>query len=176
MRVDNLDKSFNIGLIIFALIFSISLVLLIVVSIPSNGLGLGIILLCFFFSFMSLALALFTIFMLGYNVIDGHGITRHFLLYKKHYKWNDLMFISKARVYGKNWSIIEKIIVSVNIPKEKFTKTHTYRMFSKKCFYIPYSKKLEDYLIAKAPINCYTYSYIVDDTMIVDDIMKKHYK
>ena len=58
----------------------------------------------------------------------------------------------------------KNIIVSVEIPKEEFKRKHTYPMYSKKVFYIPYSKALEEYIIVNAPIECYTYSYIVDDT------------
>lgn len=122
------------------------------------------------------------IYPLGYNVIDGRGITRHFLFFKKHYNWNDLQFISKTRTHARIGRggfgaynafsdhdgvgcVVEKIIVSVKIPKEAFKRSHTYRLYSKKCFYMPYSKELESYIIAKAPIGCYTYSYFIDDTI-----------
>ncbi len=105
------------------------------------------------------------IYPLGYNIVDETGITRHFLFFKKHYNWNDLQFISKTRTYGRLETIIEKMIVSVEIPKEDFKRNHTYRLFSKKCFYMPYSKELEGYIIAKAPIDCYTYSHFIDDTI-----------
>lgn len=105
------------------------------------------------------------IYPLGYNIVDETGITRHFLFFKKHYNWSDLQFISKTRTYGRLECVIEKMIVSVEIPKEDFKRKHTYPMYSKKVFYMPYSKGLEEYIIAKAPIECYTYSYIIDDTV-----------
>lgn len=104
------------------------------------------------------------IYPLGHNIIDETGITRHFLFFKKHYNWNDLQFISKTRTYGKYNVPMQKIIVFVEIPKEAFKRSHTYCLYSKKCFYMPFSKELEGYIIAKAPIDCYTYSYFIDDT------------
>lgn len=175
MRINNSEGSFNIGLAIFGLIFSILLVVLIVLSILANGLNLEIILFSFFFLFISFALSLFSIFTLGYNVVDENGITRCFLFYKKRYNWNDLQFISKSRTYIKfSGGICEKIIVSVKIPKDNFKNIHIYRMFSKKWFYMPYSKDLESYMIAKSPINCYTYSYIVDHT--TDEKFNKYFQ
>lgn len=165
MRVNNAKLSFKIFFTIFTVyILSISIVVLIVMSSDLTGIMWQYVLSDCCFLFINLSTIAFAVYCWGYNIIDENGITRCLLFFKKQYNWNNLQFISKSRVYGKNWSIIERIIVSVKIPKENFKKKHTYRLFSKNCFYMPYSKDLESYIIAKAPIECYTYSYIVDDT------------
>ena len=163
MRVNNAESSFKIFFTILTTILAICTVL-IIMSENLTGITWQYMLVNCYFLLVNLAEIAFTVYSWGYNIIDENGITRCFLFFKKQYSWNDLQFISKSRVYGKNWSIIEKIIISVKIPKEDFKKKHTYRLFSKNCFYMSYSKALESYIIAKAPVECYTYSYIVDDT------------
>lgn len=165
MRVNNAKLSFKIFFtILTAYILSTSIVVLIVMSADLTGIMWQYVLSNCCSLFINLSTIAFAVYCWGYNTIDENGITRCLLFFKKHYNWNDLQFISKSRVCGRNWSIIEKIIVSVKIPKEDFKKKYTYRLFSKNCFYMPYSKTLESYIIAKAPVECYTYSYIVDDT------------
>ncbi|MEE1280841.1 MAG: hypothetical protein UHK60_01110 [Acutalibacteraceae bacterium] len=163
MRINNTELSFKIFFTILTFVLLICTVL-IIMSEDLTGITLQYILVNCYFLLVNLAEIAFTVYSWGYNIIDENGITRCFLFFKKQYSWNDLQFISKSRAYGKNWSIIEKIIVSVKIPKDDFKKKYIYRLFSKKCFCMPYSKALESYIIAKAPIECYTYSYIVDDT------------
>lgn len=164
MRVDNQGLSFKIWNTIFVLAFLILIVTLIIFT-ALEALLLDIIGIIVCFLFYSLIFILVTIYTWGYYKIDENGITRCFLFLKQHYKWEDLQFIAKSRTYIRfSWAVCEKIVVSVKIPKEDFKRKHTYPMYSKKIFYMPYSKGLEEYIIAKAPIECYTYSYIIDDT------------
>ena len=164
MRVNNTEFLFKFFFTILTSISSICIVVPIIMSVALDSVTWDYVLFNCYYLLISLVLIAFTVYSWGYNIIDENGITRCLLFFKKQYNWNDLQFISKSRVYGKNWSIVERIIVSVKIPKENFKKKHTYCLFSKNCFYMPYSKDLESYIIAKAPVECYTYSYIVDDT------------
>ncbi|MEE1125982.1 MAG: hypothetical protein U0L18_08655 [Acutalibacteraceae bacterium] len=165
MRVNNNQRLYKIFYAIFTTFLLILIVALVISSVILNDSILDFLFINVYFSFEFLLLLLVTFYSFGYNIIDENGITRCFLFYKKRYSWNDLQFISKSRTYIKcSRGVYEKVLVSVKIPKEDFKRRHTCRLFSKKCFYMPYSKELESYIIAKAPIDCYTYSYIVDDT------------
>ncbi|MBQ1992775.1 MAG: hypothetical protein II233_08390, partial [Clostridia bacterium] len=164
MRVNNNQRLYKIFYAIFTTFLLILIVALVISSVILNDSILDFLFINVYFSFEFLLLLLVTFYSFGYNIIDENGITRCFLFYKKRYSWNDLQFISKSRTYIKcSRGVYEKVLVSVKIPKEDFKRRHTCRLFSKKCFYMPYSKELESYIIAKAPIDCYTYSYIVDD-------------
>lgn len=173
MRVDNSSRSFKIGSIIFVFAFLIFIVALIIFS-AIEVLLLDIIWIIAVFSFYLLISVFATIYNLSYYTIDETGITRCFLFSKKHYSWDDLQFIAKARHYIRfSGSTGETITVSVTIPKENFKRKHAFRLFSKKSFYMPYSKAVEDYIIAKSPVGCYSYSYIVDNT--TDERIKRWY-
>ena len=164
MRVDNASNSFKIGSTIFVLAFFILIVTLIIFS-AIEALLLDVIWIVVIFLLYLLVSVLATIYNLGYSIIDETGITRCFLFSKNHYSWDDLQFIAKARHYIKlSGSTGEKITVSITIPKENFKRKHAFRLCSKKSFYMPYSKALEDYIIVNAPTECYTYSYIIYDT------------
>lgn len=168
MRVRNsclIDTKQLFTIFFIAIIFVAILYLMIKLLPPSNYMVIAILTL-FGMWWLGITLYFFSCFIypLGYNIVNETGITRRFLYFKKHYNWNELQFISKTRTYGKYNIPMQKIIVSVEIPKEAFKRRHTYRLYSKKCFYMPYSKELEDYIIAKAPIDSYTYTYFIDDT------------
>lgn len=171
MRVNNAKLSFKIFFTIFTVyILSISIVVLIVMSSDLTGIMWQYVISDCCFLFINLSTIAFAVYCWGYNMIDENGITRCLLFFKKQYNWNNLQFISKSRTYIRTrystytGEVCEKIVVSVKILKEDFKRKHTSCLFSKKCFYMPYSKDLESYIIAKAPVECYTYSYIVDDT------------
>ena len=165
MRVNNNQRLYKIFYAIFTPIMSILTVAIIISLVVLKEITLQTVYINAYFLFIILLSISVTFYSFGYNIIDENGITRCFLFYKKRYSWNDLQFISKSRTYIKcSRGVYEKVVVSVKIPKEDFKRRHTCRLFSKKCFYMPYSKELEGYIIAKAPIDCYTYSYIVDDT------------
>lgn len=165
MRINNNQRSYKIFYAIFTPVMSILTVAIIISLVVLKEITLQTVYINAYFLFIILLSILVTYYSFGYNIIDENGITRCFLFFKRHYSWNDLQFISKSRTYIKlSRSVYEKVVVSVKIPKEAFKRSHTYRLYSKKCFYMPYSKELESYIIAKAPIDCYTYSYIVDDT------------
>ena len=175
MRVDNAKLSYKIWYSVSTTIILIFSIVVYVVSLISlKTLSLYTIVFFSYFLFMCLVLVPATIHSLEYRIIDETGITRCFLFYKKHYSWDDLQFIAKARYYIRySGSTGENIVVSVTIPKENFKRKHAFRLFSKKSFYLPYSKAVEDYIIAKSPVGCYSYSYIVDDT--TDEKLKKWY-
>lgn len=168
MRVRNkymIDISFFWTMFIIASIcITVPVIPLIIVPSPFNFIVFTVLMFIYWLAGFIYFFACL-IYSLGYNEIDPNGITRHFLFYKKHYSWNDLQFISKSRTQGRLGASIEKIVVSVEIPIENLKRKNINPMYSKKCFYIPYSQDLEEYIIANSPITCYTYSYIIDDTI-----------
>ncbi len=174
MRADNAKRSYKIWYSVSTTVILILMVVYVVSLISLKTLSLYTIVFFSYFLFMCLILVPATIHSLEYHIIDETGITRCFLFSKKHYGWDDLQFIAKARHYIKlSGSTGEKIVVSVTIPKENFKRKHAFCLCSKKSFYMPYSKAVEDYIIAKSPVDCYTHSYIVDDT--TDEKLKKWY-
>ncbi len=172
MRVNNERLSTKIWYTLgsMAILFLLAMFILMLTSFTRGTTLFDIVLYCALL-FWGSVLARFVVYHWGYYTIDDTGITRCFFFYKKHYYWYDLKFITKAREVSRrtdqndrHYTVTTyKIIASVEIPVEDFKRKHTSSMFSDKCFYMPYSEELENYIIAKAPARCYIDSYIIDE-------------
>ncbi len=114
----------------------------------------------FLFSLFYLGIDLYLLWdylsMFGHCVIDKDGIYRKNVFFEKRYKWSEILFISKVRFLRTG----DYMIFSADIPREKLKKRILFSRISKRYFVLPYSQKLEAYVIIDSPEDCYTYDYI----------------
>lgn len=142
--------------IYFLICILLATLMVIFIAVEFNDFSIRSILFLAFYFIVDLYCIWVYIGKLGYCVIDENGIYRKTLFFEKHYKWSEILFISRAEFLRSD----NYILFSVNTPREKLRKKPMFFGNSKKYFMLPYSEKLESYVIINSPEGCYTYDYI----------------